>query len=117
MIYLGDLQKVTDTKSKVGFVHFMPLDAESGLHKTIDELNTTGVLVEVLPQAEKIDGKNAVLCVNPQTKEIFYEYVDIPLTPEEEMRRKIEEQQKKIDLQQQAIDDLVMNVLPSIMPQ
>jgi hypothetical protein len=48
--------------------------------------------------------KNPVLYCNPQTKEVWYEYEDRPLTPEEEI------QQLKVRqaLMQQALDDLLL---------
>jgi hypothetical protein len=44
-----------------------------------------GVMVESIPAPEIIAGKNEVLYINPTTLEMWYEYVDRPLTQDEEM--------------------------------
>ncbi|MED4971367.1 hypothetical protein [Parageobacillus toebii] len=49
-------------------------------------------------------GKEAVLYVNLETNELFYEFEDRPLTPEEKLKQ-LEEQQKLI---QQALDELLL---------
>jgi hypothetical protein len=87
---------------RVGFVHNMPFDEEYGLGKTEDELRQIGALVDEIPEPEQIEGKMAVMYYNPQTNRVYYEYIDRPLTPEEELQR-------RIDLMQQALDELLLN--------
>lgn len=101
MIYLYGLEKIAGTKYKVTRQHYKPFDEQYGLHRTQEELEQEGILVENLPNPEAIPYKNPVLYCNPQTKEVWYEYEDRPLTPEEEMRQRIE-------LMQQALDALLL---------
>lgn len=87
MKFLGDLQKVEGNKYRVGLVHNMPFDPEHGFHKSIEELEQMGVLVEDVPEPYIPEGKQiAGLFVNPVTKEVWYEYEDKPLNPEERLR-------------------------------
>ncbi len=73
MIFLGNLEQIKDSKYKVNFIHYKPelLQDTSG-----------GILVEKLPESTQQDGKVAVLYVNKDTKEPFYEYEDIPISEE-----------------------------------
>lgn len=91
----------------VTFKHFMPFDEEYGLDKTKKELEQEGVLVEEIPEPEEKEGKNAILHCNPGTKELWYEYEDIPKTPEEEQQEKIEAEVKEL---RQIIDILIGGV-------
>lgn len=72
-----------------GLVYTQIFNLEGLSQDTINK----GVLVENIPETENITGKTAELYVNPITKELWYEYKDRPLLPEE----KITEQQKQID--------------------
>jgi hypothetical protein len=54
-----------------------------------------------IPTPQDIIGKIPVLKYNTTNHTLFYEYVDRPLTPEEELRQRIE-------LMQQALDDLLL---------
>lgn len=56
------------------------------------------------PLPETKTGKNAVLYINLETNQLWYEYVDRPLTPEEELQQLKERQA----LMQQALDDLLL---------
>lgn len=72
----------------------------------VDELLSEGEKANAyyfteIPEPESIEGKVPRMFLNPTTREIFYEYVDRPLTPEEELRQRIE-------LMQQALDDLLL---------
>lgn len=69
-------------------------------------LSIPHVEVENIPDPERIAGKNAMLYVNPQTGELWYEYTDRPLTPEEEMVQLKAEQA----LMKKAMDDLIFNM-------
>ena len=55
------------------------------------------MLVKDLPIEEDVTGKRAVLHVNPQTKELWYEYVDLPL-PENERIAQLEQYMKALML-------------------
>lgn len=82
MIFVGDF--LQDEKGlRVGFVHNMPFHPEHGLGKSEVELRQIGALVENVPEPEQIEGKVGVLYYNPETNEVYYEYIDRPLTEQE----------------------------------
>ena len=82
-------------------IHHMPFHEQYGLGKTKEELEKEGILVDSIPEPEQIEGKSAVLYCNPTKTELWYEYEDIPKTPEEE-------QQEKIESLEQSIAELTM---------
>ena len=95
MKFLGDLRKVDENKYLVGLIHNMPFDPVQGFGKTQEELEQIGVLVDDVPEPQIPEGKQiAGLFVNPTTKEVWYEYEDRPLDPEE--RLQILEQQQSV---------------------
>ena len=69
---------VSAGKDKVTVIHYKPDQLSAEQKKAIILIEN-----EALPKAENLTGKNAVLYVNPQTKELWYEYEDRPLTQEE----------------------------------
>lgn len=79
MIYI----KIDSTTNEVNFQHFMPFDEVNGLHKTEEELLQEGYLVDSIPEPEQINGKVAKLKYDGSN--LYYEYVDAPLTPEQEI--------------------------------
>lgn len=82
----------TETKAKITLVHYKPDDPQNGLP---EEVKQQGIMVDILPEALPYQrGKSAEMYCNPQTNEVWYEYVDRPLSPEEKM----EAQEEKIDL-------------------
>lgn len=74
--------------NKVGLIHYQPFDSEKGLRKTEEELLQAGILVEALPEPEQIIGKSAALRYDGTN--LYYEYVDVPLTQEEQTKQEIE---------------------------
>lgn len=83
MIYI----QIDETK-KVTLIHHMPFDEKQGFGKTKEELEQTGALVESIPEPYDFQDKFAVLYCNPETKELWYEYEDLPLTIEEQLAEK-----------------------------
>ncbi|KXG09958.1 hypothetical protein AT864_01518 [Anoxybacillus sp. P3H1B] len=64
-----------------------------------------------IPTSEVIAGKMPILMYNLETNELFYEYVDRPLTPEEKLQLLKQENQdlkERIEITQQALDDLIL---------
>jgi len=59
-------------------MHYMP-------EQLTAEERAKGVSVPEIPEAERIRGKAAALYVNPQTGDLWHEYVNVPLTQEEHM--------------------------------
>jgi hypothetical protein len=88
----------------IKFVHYKPFDEKDGLGKTEAELKQTGYLVESIPEPEMIEGKVPILKFDKVNEEFYYEYVDRPLTPEEEVRQLKE----RIEIMQQALDELLL---------
>ncbi|OAJ73534.1 hypothetical protein AYJ08_13965 [Brevibacillus sp. SKDU10] len=89
--------------SVVTFVHYMPFDEVNGLGKSSEELQTTGLLVDSIPQPEA-NGKIPKLFINPKTQELWYEYTDRPLSPEEEIVRL----KAQLKITQDALDALLL---------
>ncbi|MCM3143029.1 hypothetical protein [Brevibacillus sp. MER 51] len=89
MIYI-QIEKETEAQAFVTFIHYNPLDPTEGLGKTQEELLRTGLLIEGLPAVERKAGKDAKLYFNPQTKELWYEYVDDVPSPLEDRLKKVE---------------------------
>lgn len=85
-------EKESETKAIVTLIHYMPDDPVEGLP---DDIKSKGVYVDSLPEPLPYRrGKSVQLCYNPSTGELWHEYVDRPLTPEELMQ----EQNEKLDL-------------------
>ena len=100
MMYLGDLRYVDEDKHSVGMIHYMPFDEENGLGKTEEELLQEGLLIEELPKLENIPNKAPILFCNPQTKEVWYEYVVIPESDDDKKNRELNEIKQQLqDLQ------------------
>jgi hypothetical protein len=107
MIYV----KVNDETSIVEFIHYKPFDPTYGLKKTQEELEQEGFFVESIPEPNEEGRKIGILHANKETKELWYEYVDRPLTPEEKLQLIEQENQdlkNRIDLMQQALDELLL---------
>lgn len=97
-----------DKTGKLNYTHYMPFHEKYGLGKTAEELEQEGVLVESIPQPIEQEGKIAILYCNPETKELWYEYEDIPKTPEEMQAEKIAQLEQQLAITQEAIDFLIM---------
>jgi hypothetical protein len=72
-----------DAETESLLVHAMPFHKKYGFGKTKEELEQEGFFVESIPEPQQIEGKAPILRCNPTTKELWYEYEDIPPTPEE----------------------------------
>lgn len=79
-----------NSSGKVNYVHYMPFHERDGLHKTKEELEQEGILLEQLPaRLEEIEGKSQELYYIDS--QIQWQYEDIPPTPEEAENKKIAE--------------------------
>lgn len=85
-----------DETGKVNYTHYMPFHEKHGLGKTKEELEQEGILVDSIPKPEQIEGKAPILYCNPETKELWYEYEDIPKTEEELQQEKIQALEQSI---------------------
>lgn len=84
----------TSLRAKVVFIHSVPFDPTYGLQKSEADLLETGALVEEIPAASFQPGKDALLYIDPTTKNLWYEYVDIPVEPttDDELKTVVEQQ-------------------------
>lgn len=64
-------------------MHRNPLDPKVGLQTPRDELEKTGYFVDEVPEPEMIDGKYAIPKFNADTKKVFYEYANVPMSDTE----------------------------------
>lgn len=81
MIYI----KLNDSKD-VEFIHYKPFDPIDGLGISKDELILGGVFVDAIPEPIEVDGKTSVLKYDHNTESMYYEYIERPLTQEEELK-------------------------------
>jgi len=76
--------------NEVGITHLKPFDERDGLGKTREELEKTGLLLESEPIPERIEGKDAILKYNSETKSLYFEYIDKVPTPKTEIELALE---------------------------
>ncbi|HID0825357.1 TPA: hypothetical protein ACXDAP_003558 [Clostridium botulinum] len=100
MIFLGELKRIEENKIKAKFIHYMPFDNIYGLHKTKEELELEGVLIENIPEPKHIENKQAIMYWNPVDKQIFYEYEDVPKSDEG-----LEQQKQQTELNAKLLKD------------
>lgn len=72
-------EKETDIKAKVMLIYY-----ETPPKELLDGGNY--ITIEDIPEPEQVKGKSALPYCNPQTKEVWYEYVDKPLSSEEQLK-------------------------------
>jgi hypothetical protein len=69
-----------DSNNKVYLVHNDP-----GILSAEEKIG--GIEVDSIPEPEYISRKAEVLYINPDTKDMYYEYVDIPLNDAEKIQQ------------------------------
>lgn len=78
MILLQVFNKESAIKWEVLIVYFLPFDEQHGLGKTKEELEAEGgIFVDTLPPEQCIEGMKSNLYINPETKQLWYEYTEI----------------------------------------
>lgn len=91
---------ISPEKARVTLISSNNRDDVIGFGDTKEELEKKGILLEELPTIDYLgEGKVAVAFVNPTTKEFWYEYVERPLTLEEEnvqLTKRVEEAENAI---------------------
>jgi len=65
------VENINETKAKVFTIHYRP-------DLLTDEQKLNGILVDTIPEPQQIANQQATLYINPTTKELFYEYIEIP---------------------------------------
>lgn len=76
--------KVNDS-NVITAIHHNPFDPTEGLNMPRAELEKEGFFVESIPPAEVISGRRAIPKFNPDSKEVYYEYVAVPLSSAERL--------------------------------
>ena len=76
MIFIEYGERLAEEKYATGTKYFMPLDRVYGLPYSLEEAENRGVFLDSIPEPQQIEGKTPVMYINPNTKEIYYEYVD-----------------------------------------
>jgi hypothetical protein len=93
-------------------IHYKPYDDKFGIVGKVENLEEKGVFYsKELPVIEQRFGKSPIMKYNKQTDEVYVEYVERPLTPEEKLQLLEQENQdlkNRIDLMQQALDELLL---------
>lgn len=72
-------EKETDIKAKVMLIYY-----ETPPKELLDGGNY--IKVENVPEPRQVKGKSILPYCNPETKEVWYEYVDKPLVLEEQLK-------------------------------
>lgn len=75
MQVLLSYEKESDTRARV-------FQQNWNLSDLPQDIINNGILVDTIPTPDTPVGKQEQLYINPQTKELWYEYVDIPKTLE-----------------------------------
>ena len=93
MILLGNLKKINDENFLVGFRYYNALNDGCKIEDIIGN-NELYVLANELPEEMYYENKSSELHVNPKTKEVWYEYMEISKTDEQITKETIEKLQK-----------------------
>lgn len=81
MIFLGNLEPISSTQSKVGLIHDNPFDPVAGMGMTQTQLEVIGILVDSLPAPAPAVGQIvSATYVDPTTKTVTYGYSNAPQT-------------------------------------
>lgn len=75
-------EPIDATKSRVTMVHYQP-------ELLTDEEKIGGVTIATIPAPQPPAGQAPIMYLNPQTNEIFYEYVEIALSPQEQKDKEV----------------------------
>lgn len=92
MLFISTSKTEHPTKKgffEISFVHNFPFHEHYGMGKTVEELESEGILIDSLPEAENKEGFYNLRYINPVTKEIYFEYKVIPPSKEELLNYKI----------------------------
>lgn len=74
-----------DKDFRVTKVHRMPFDPTNGMGYTKEELDKRGFFVNKIPEPVNKTGMRSVMMYNPDKREIYYEYVGIPMSNRERL--------------------------------
>lgn len=77
----------TDENFRVTKIHRMPFDPNNGMGYTREELEKKGFFVNEIPEPKNQIGKRSIAMYNPDTKSIYYEYVNVNLSDKERVEQ------------------------------
>lgn len=66
-----------DEEGKVYYTHYMPFDLEHGLHKSIEELEKEGTLVDKFIEPEVPENQMVITKYNSQNNSVYFEFIEI----------------------------------------
>ena len=91
MKYLGNLELIEGSKYKTSLIGYDVEDRAERRKLTVEEFakqvldNKEGIVLDTVPDSQKIEGKTAVRCVDLDTQQVYYEYENIPISEENEI--------------------------------
>ena len=106
MLFVG-YEKINGTRGRVTLIHHFPYELDQ-------DVLGGGALVELVPEPETPAGKGSILYINPQTKELWYEYVDVPL-PEDERIAKLEQENTELKKSNLDTQEAILELYEMIM--
>lgn len=95
---MGNIYIEVDNTFRVTKIHRMPFDPNNGMGYTREELEKKGFFVKEIPNPVTKVGKRAVAMYNPDTKSVYYEYVNVPLSNKD-----------RVDLMENALNTIIKN--------
>lgn len=95
---MGNIYIEIDNNFRVTKIHRMPFDPNNGMGYSREELEKKGFFVNTIPDPVNKTGKRAVAMYNPDTKSIYYEYVNIPMSDKH-----------RIELMENALNTMIQN--------
>ncbi len=98
--------KIDSETNMVNYFHMKPFDSRHGLGKTEIELLQEGFLIDSIPEPEQIEGKSVKMFYT-EADGFWFEYEDIPPTPEELRQKEIDGLKAELLNNQLAMAELV----------
>ena len=82
---MAEIYIKVNSSNVITTIHHNPFDPTEGLNMPRVELEKEGFFVNSIPPAEVIAGRRAIPKFNPDSKEVYYEYVAVPLSSTERL--------------------------------
>lgn len=115
VIILTKLINGANNNNIVAGIHYMPAMLMSELNKTQEELEQMGyIFVEELPQEDTPANHFSKLFYNPETKELWYEYEELPPPEPDEKDVKINALEAKVDNLELQLEEKEMTLMIAI---
>ncbi|WP_027702275.1 hypothetical protein [Metaclostridioides mangenotii] len=91
MIYLGSFKHIEENKYEAPLTAYDVTERAKRRNLTVEEFakqvleDKTGIVLETVPEPQEIEGKIAIRCVDLDTRQVYYEYEDVPKSEEDEI--------------------------------